>query len=137
VAGVKVMINDRALRRAIRSAHRASIAMRPAWLEVTEILMNSIRKNFDDQGRPKKWEPLKAPRRRGGTQVLIDTTRLMNSMQPVAMNSYAEVGTNVEYAATHHFGRGPIPARPFLLVQDEDLDDINHAIETHLLGDLI
>lgn len=35
-----------------------------------------------------------------------------------------EIGTSVPYAAVHQFGTKYIPARPFMVVQEEDVDDI-------------
>lgn len=64
-----------------------------------------------------------------GRLILTDSTRLRNSIYYIASGSGVIVGTNVVYAAIHQFGgragRGlkvTIPARPYLLFQDEDID---------------
>lgn len=51
------------------------------------------------------------------------------------------VGSNKTYAAIHHYGglagrgrRVTIPARPFLVVQDEDIEDMLDITEKHLGG---
>lgn len=76
-----------------------------------------------------------------GKKTLIDTARLQNSIHPRAYKDRAVVGTNVVYAAIHQFGgkagRGKkvtIPARPFLMVQEEDWAMIKHVIGTYLVG---
>lgn len=96
------------------------------------LMLGSVEKNFQQQGRPEKWSPL-SPRtlaaRRGlkrdssgrlrdrkgryagqnkGARILIDTARLKNSMgyrvHLALPDSSVEVGTNVIYAPRHHFG---------------------------------
>lgn len=75
-----------------------------------------------------------------GKKTLIDTARLMNSINSRAYADRVEVGTNVVYAAIHHFG-GPagrgkkvkIPARPYLMVQNEDWREIRAALADYLM----
>ena len=74
-----------------------------------------------------------------GKKTLIDTGRLRNSITARAYADRAVVGTNVIYAAIHQFGgmagRGrkvKIPARPFLLVQEEDWTAIRQSLERYL-----
>lgn len=62
-------------------------------------------------GQP--WRPLAQPRRRGPGRPLLDTGRLRASITYRVDASGFVVETNVVYAATHQFGRGAIPARPF------------------------
>ncbi len=119
-------------------------------------MLGSIEKNFQAQGRPRKWSPLNprtlASRRkrkataggdrqvRRGSRILIDTVRLKNSMSFNVEDESAEIGTNVVYAARHHFGypggkgrgRSKTPARPFLLVQAEDIRKIEEIFSRHL-----
>lgn len=87
-------------------------------------MLDSIEKNFQAQGRPRKWNPLQpstlASRRKGnqakraskeaagrGSRTLIDTARLKNSMDKNVTDTQAEIGTNVEYAKAQQFGLPP------------------------------
>lgn len=91
------------------------------------IVQQSIKRNFAESGRPKKWTKLLKPsKRRGGKSAkpLVDTGRLRNSFTSGSGDSVYElkegeldVGTNVEYAKYHD------PTRPFMLVQDEDVEE--------------
>jgi phage gpG-like protein len=131
-------------------------------------MLGSIEKNFQQQGRPKKWTPLnpktlelrrksrKANKAAGiktgrGSRILIDMARLKNSMTFLATDTSAEVGTNVVYARRHQFGypgvekkegddkekkgpgrgRGKTPARPFILIQGEDIREIGEIFKRH------
>lgn len=42
------------------------------------------------------------------------------------------MGTNLVYAATHQWGRGPIPARPFLPGVDELIDPFKQALTGYI-----
>lgn len=67
-----------------------------------------------------EWSPGYAATRHGGQSLLDATGALIQSITAFADRQTAGWGTNVIYAATHQFGRGGIPARPFLGVSDED-----------------
>jgi phage virion morphogenesis protein len=117
-------------------------------------MLGSVEKNFQQQGRPDRWSPLNprtiAGRRKGkgkgGPKILIDRARLKNSMNHKvhigSPSSNVEVGTNVIYGPRHHFGyegagkkgRGQsnTPARPFLLIQEEDSQKIEDIFKRHL-----
>lgn len=118
---------------------------KPAFAEIGEIVRSSIIKNFQQSGRPEKWQPLATAtikKKRGGAgKTLIDTARLMNSITARAHTDKAVIGTNVIYAAIHQFGgkagrglKATIPERPFLMVQDEDWTPITEAISRYLVG---
>lgn len=89
--------------------------------------------NFDEGGRP-AWLGIK--HREGNP--LVDTENLMGSIHSQYDNDKAVVGTNVAYAAIHHFGgkagRGKktkIPARPFLVLTAEDEEDILQDVQDY------
>jgi phage virion morphogenesis protein len=97
----------------------------PVLQVLAQDLKTLIDDSFDRSRSPEgaRWPPLKPAtikRRRSGrgkgprAKILVDTARLRNSVTTRALPRAIQFGTNVEYAATHQFGRGPIPARPFL-----------------------
>lgn len=113
--------------------------MAPVMRGVAVDMRLSVVQNFLSQGRPVRWvQSLRA--RRDGGYTLIDTGRLINSFRISSGPSEAVVFTAVPYATTHHFGArkgafgvfttktgknmpiplGPIPARPFMMLQDGD-----------------
>jgi phage gpG-like protein len=85
-------------------------------------MLGSIERNFQQQGRPDKWQSLsnltlaarrkarKSRRKAGqatgrGARILIDTARLKNSMATkVEDDRSVAVGTNTVYAARQQFG---------------------------------
>ncbi len=134
MAGAVIRVNARIVSRKLKRAARNAERMRDAFREVGEVVLRSVRKNFDVGGRPQKWAKRSTSYkgRRASNKLLIDTGRLINSITYDAFSSYVDVGTNVVYAATHQYGRDAIPARPFLMLQDEDAPAIRDAIVAHL-----
>lgn len=112
----------------------------------------SIQRNFDEEGRPRKWRPLSpmtlmawvSSRRTwvsktgrltaqgraalAGRKILTDTGRLRRSITGRVWGNRLVIGTNVEYAPYHQYGTSRIPARPFLLFQAEDLEFFRRLI---------
>lgn len=125
----------------------------------------SIQKNFDAEGRPVKWAPIrfgtkvawhtkrssfwnkkglkmskKGRKAWGGRRVLTDSARLRRSIKSTILANGIMLGTNLVYAAIHQFGgqagRGQkvyIPARPYLLFQDEDVQHFGRMLNVYLL----
>lgn len=91
------------------------------------------------------WAPLKEstiarhPHRLGG-KPLNDIGDLKKSITTEAKQQimgnklYYGFGTGIKYGATHHFGRGPIPARPFLHFDSKDERAIKRIFEDYIRG---
>lgn len=94
---------------------------------------HAVRQNFRQGGRP-KWLGLKY---RNG-KPLVHTGHLRDSHSQLYDNDTALVGTNVVYAAIHHFGgmagrsrKVSIPARPFLTLSNEDKQDLMDDVQDY------
>lgn len=120
-------------------------------------LLSSIEENFLRQGRyqaagdvrggTNRWEPLRPAtiehRQKIGKwpgKILQVRGQLAASITPQVDRFSVTLGTNLPYAAIHQFGgqAGPgrkvtIPARPYLVVQDEDIEDIIDTLTDYLL----
>lgn len=163
---VHVHIDDQELRRALRTAERHLVNLRPAWAQVGEHMLRSVDKNFDAEGRPTKWEPLNsqyAAQRKPG-KIMTLSARLRRSITYQAAGTGVVVGTNVIYArilqeggrtrphtitarrakalkipgigfrkSVRHPGSN-VPARPYLMTQDEDLQVVGETLVDHIVG---
>lgn len=94
---------------------------------------HAVRQNFRQGGRP-KWLGLQY---RNG-KPLVDTGALRDSVNQAYDNDNAIVGTNMVYAAIHHFGgmagrnrKVRIPARPFLILTNEDKQDLMDDVQDY------
>ena len=106
---IQVKVEDREVREGLRELRRRGANLRPVMLEIGEIVRTSVERNFAAGGRPERWEKSGRVKKSGG-QTLSDTGRLRRSFTVEAGNDRVAVGTNVIYAAIHHFG-GKTPAR--------------------------
>ena len=149
---ITVTVDDREIRALLASVRSRLGGTRPLMRTIGEVVRSSVERNFAAQGRPTRWEPSQRVKDEGG-QTLSDTGRLRRSITVAAGDGWASVGTNVVYAAIHQFGgtirpktakalKTPygtfksvaLPARPFLIVQDEDWAEIKAAINDFLVG---
>ncbi len=137
--------NMREISSAIRIIAKQMGDTTPAMKVIGATVESSILRNFEKGGRPAGWTPLRPAtlsKKKGGS-ILIGHGHaggLMGSIHFEAGRNSVMVGTNKIYAAIHQFGgmagRGhktKIPARPFLMVQDEDWDTINDGLCNYIL----
>lgn len=167
---IDVEIKDKEIQRLFTRLKGNVKDLRPALREIGKIVRSSVLRNFQEGGRPDRWEPTrirsiyqaytgkktksgatrKAYTIRGrltktfdryskGRKTLIDTARLQNSVTARPEADRVVVGTNVIYARIHQLGgmagrnkKVKIPARPYLLVQDEDWPQIKTRLIEHL-----
>lgn len=168
---IDVEIKDKKVQRLFTRLQRNVKDLRPAFREIGEIIRSSVIRNFEEGGRPDKWEPTrirsiyqaytgkktksgasrKAYTIRGrltkafdryssGKKTLIDGAYLMNSIKTRAKTDRVIVGTKKPYARIHQLGgmagrnkKVKIPARPYLLVQEEDWPSIGQCLRGFLM----
>lgn len=126
---ITVQVKDEAAQRLIGRVAARLHDLREAYEDFGGRLLRSIQTNFDEQGRPDRWAPLKpqslfASLARRKTyydsrvgrftaagheakryrKVLTDTGRLRRSIHKQISGSTLRIYTNVKYAAIHQFG---------------------------------
>ena len=142
---VNVTFDDRDVRRGLTLLQQRGGDMTPAMMEIAGHLVDSVAEAFASEATPggKTWTPLaeatlrdRQRRRYGAGPILERSGDLASRILADWTDTSAVAGTNVVYAATHHFGdqeRG-IPARPFLGVSVDARDAILQALIDHLGG---
>lgn len=95
------------------------VAVKAMAAEATDLVAEGFRSSTSPAGAP--WRPLaraRARNRRKGDRgkPLVDTGRLRASVttRPQVSEDGFVITADPVYAATHQYGRGAIPARPFL-----------------------
>lgn len=125
--------------------------MTPILDEIGEAFVSSVQRNFQVGGRFGKanpygggtqhWVPSgRAIREAGGT--LTDTGQLAASITFRRKGKTGlTVGTNKIYGAVHQYGgragrnnSALIPARPFIVLQDDDLQEVIDILKDYLSG---
>ncbi|BCB96788.1 Mu-like prophage FluMu G protein 2 [Dissulfurispira thermophila] len=144
---IKIEIDDRKFKAEMEELIRRVTDRRALMRQIAGIMHYAVEENFAEQGRP-RWLPLSpktiAMRQKKGYwpgKILQMRGELAASITQQSDNDSAIVGTNKVYAAIHQFGgkagRGKkvdIPARPFLKLTDEDLEEIKRAVVEYLKG---
>ena len=106
--------------------------MTPVMEEAARILNRSVLANFEAGGRPVAWLADREPRPGGRT--LVETGRLITSFTAYSGPDRAGLATEVPYAAALQNGTDRMPARPFMLIQDEDAAAITDMLACYLTG---
>ena len=143
-----IFLIQKGLREATSSKHIG----KPLWQAINDVMIPSLKKNFDQQGRPRQWKPLRVRtnimRRRAGYAAsgpILDRTGTLKSaalakarwsVDPIKGQAlYGKFPPRAWYANIHQGGfvgflggafggTQPIPPRPFAVVQEQDLDDM-------------
>lgn len=133
--------DQEAARRGLRDAVRDGQDLGPAFEEVAGILAAASEDAFEAETSPEgqAWASLSQARteqraRKGSWpgKILQDDGILASSMQTDWGALFAQIGSNMAYAATHQHGRGEIPERPFVGVSESDELAILDVIADHL-----
>lgn len=129
MAGVGVKISWREVARKLARMEQAGGKLSGLFRDFGEYMKGSLQSNFDAQGRPAKWQPLKPQSLKGwimgrksfwnkkgtqlskkgvkamaGRKVLTDTGVLRRSISYRAGVKSLSIFTNIPYAAIHQFG---------------------------------
>ena len=117
-------------------------------INIRATLLSSTDKTFEAQGRPRKWKDLKPSTKRKRAKmgkwpakILQVSGSLASSVNGKIEGNTVKIGSNKEYAMIHQKGGTiktkkasiKIPARPFLVIQDEDVKRAENILTRHLL----
>lgn len=110
----------------------------PLMGQIGDYLIDSTRSRIDEQQAPDgtPWAPLSpgyARRKpKNADRILVLDNILRTTFAYNAGPKALEFGTNRIYAATHQFGRGAIPARPFLGLSENDEGEVLALIREYV-----
>ncbi len=153
---ITIEINSQRIEKQLMAVAIATQRRTPVMRQIAGAMHAAVMANFQQGGRP-KWLGLKY---RQGVP-LNDTGALRKSINEYFTNDMAAVGTNLPYAAIHHFGGttkphiikpvtakalyfngrfaksvnhpgSKIPARPFLILTEDDKDEIIYLVQKYL-----
>ncbi len=156
-----ISVEDREVSWLMRRIYRRTKNLGPVLATIGEIVQASIQRNFEEGGRPEKWKAL-APstikqREKTGKwpgKILVrrgTAGGLQGSISYRVFSAGVTLSALKKYSAAHHFGReamgrrstlgsrevqrgvSGIPARPFMMLQDEDWREIEEELKDYLL----
>ncbi|MDD3150840.1 MAG: phage virion morphogenesis protein [Candidatus Gastranaerophilales bacterium] len=120
--------------------------MKPLMKNIAGIMADAVEENFEQEGRPDKWQELAEStiKHRKNTKhwpgrILQVEGQLATSVTTQYDNESAIIGSNLEYAAIHQLGgqagkgkKVTIPARPYLKIDDSDNKKMLEEIKNYL-----
>lgn len=132
---IKVVIDDKEVSAWIKRLKGKASRMNVFMQKAANIMHQDIDNHFQHDKKDSKgklWPDVK--RNPGKGSLLLRTGALRNSIYERFSNTNAEVGTNMEYAATHNFGDKSrnIPKREFLWVSDKAIQMIEKTFINEL-----
>jgi len=135
-ANVTFEIKDEAVRAHLQGLVNRVENPTPLMKIFGAVVTRSVQKNFEVGGRPSKWEPSARAIATGGKTLIIQgwAGGLLGSINYQASRDEVKIGTPKIYGAVHQFGykTNNIPARPYLLIQDEDWETMIRKAEQWL-----
>ncbi|MBF0096242.1 MAG: phage virion morphogenesis protein [Magnetococcales bacterium] len=106
---IEIKIDDQEAATYLQKLRDATFNLLPTMEKLAGAMKEAVERNFAAGGRP-EWHPLsraylKQKKAMGfGDKILIRTGKLSSSITESFGRDYAQVGTNLEYAAIHQFG---------------------------------
>lgn len=143
---IEIRIDNKVVQDALLKVAAKAETLRPLLKNLAGIMADATEENFSQQGRPDKWQELAEStikkRKKAGHwpgQILQVEGRLASSITTQYDDESAVIGSNLDYAAIHQLGgqagknkSASIPARPYLSLSNEDLEDILDSIKNYL-----
>ena len=143
---VEIKLDNKAVEKALLQVAQKCENMRPLMKNIAGIMADATEQNFEEEGRPDKWQELakRTIKQRTKTKhypgkILQVEGRLALSVTTQYDNNSAVIGSNLDYARIHQLGGQAgknksveIPARPYLLLTNDDYDEILTECENYL-----
>lgn len=141
---IEIRIDNKAVEDALLKVASKCEDMKPLMKNIAGIMADSVEENFEQEGRPDKWQELAEStiKKRKKTKhwpgrILQVEGQLATSITTQYDNESAVIGSNLAYAAIHQLGgqagkgkKVTIPARPYLIMtikeQNKILSKINN-----------
>jgi len=149
--GIRWLVKDAEAQATLKKATKKMENPEGALRQMGGVGLRSIAKTFAAGGRPQKWKPSIRASKTGG-KTLLKTARLLRSITFSVGTRMITWGTSVKYARIQHLGgvikpksgkalkinipgvgwrslkQVKIPAREFLVLQDEDIRIFNRIL---------
>ena len=143
---IEIKIDNKDIERKLLELAQKGENLRPLMKNIAGIFASATEENFKNEGRPDKWTELSEATKKQRTkqkkwpgQILQVSGQLASSISTQYDDESAIIGSNLDYAAIHQLGgqagknkKVEIPARPYLMLTNDDYAEILEEINKHL-----
>ena len=143
---IEIKIDNKDVEKKLLELAQKGENLRPLMKNIAGIFASATEENFKNEGRPDKWTELSEATKKQRTkqkkwlgQILQVSGQLASSISTQYDENSAVIGSNLDYAAIHQLGgqtgknkKVTIPARPYLKLTDDDINEILDATEHYL-----
>lgn len=143
---IEIRIDNKAVEEALLKVASKCEDLKPLMKNIAGIMADAVEENFEQEGRPDKWQELAEStiKKRKKTKhwqgrILQVEGQLATSITTQYDSESAIIGSNLEYATIHQLGgqagknkKVKIPPRPYLKLGEKELSNINTEIKKYL-----
>ena len=143
---IEIKLDNKEVQTRLLDLANKSANLRPLMKNIAGIMATSTEDNFKDEGRPTKWTDLaeitkenRKKIRKWPGQILQVSGQLATSVGTSYDDNSALIGSNKIYAAIQQLGgrtgknkKVEIPPRPYLMLTNNELNEILEEINKHL-----
>lgn len=143
---IEIRLDNQKVEEALLEVASKAENLRPLMKNIAGIMADATEENFEQEGRPDKWEELAKStikkRKKTGHypgKILQVEGHLATSITTYYDNDSAIIGSNLVYAAIHQLGgiagknnSVNIPARPYFVLSNSDYEEIEEEILKYL-----
>lgn len=147
---VEIRLDSKAVEKALLQVAQKCENIRPLMKNIAGIMADATEQNFEEEGRPDKWQELakRTIKQRTKTKhypgkILQVEGRLALSVTTQYDNDSAVIGSNLDYARIHQLGGQAgrnksveIPARPYLKIVQNDFIEILKETEKYISSNI-
>ena len=144
---VEIRLDSKDVEKALLKVAQKCENMRPLMKNIAGIMADATEQNFENEGRPDKWQELakRTIKQRTKTKhypgkILQVEGRLALSVTTQYDNDSAVIGSNLAYARIHQLGGQTgknksveIPARPYLGLTNDEYNEIIYIAQKYII----
>ena len=144
---VEIRLDNKDVEKALLQVAQKCEDMRPLMKNIAGIMADATEQNFEEEGRPDKWQKLakRTIKQRTKTKhypgkILQVEGRLALSVTTQYDNDSAVIGSNLDYARIHQLGgqagkglKTTIPARPYLVLTNDEYNEIIDISQKYII----
>ncbi len=144
---IEIRIDNNAVEEALLKVASKSEDLRPLMKNLAGIMADAVEENFEQEGRPDKWQELaestikhRKKTKHWPGRILQVEGQLATSITTQYDNESAVIGSNLAYAAIHQLGgqagkgkKVTIPTRPYLSLSKMEHQEIILNTQSYLL----